>query len=96
MNEKARMIIESALSPVIHSGKAIENLNLMVCPRSEAAKQPSVETRFGTLRIVPGEYIPMGYCYLIEKPLTPGGISFRWVVAKMNQKRNRHGGGDAD
>ncbi len=76
---KAMLLIESRLSSLIRSGKKINNLSLMVNRSSVIAQMTEVDTRFGKLKIVPGEYIPIGYSYLIEKPLSKGGISFIWV-----------------
>lgn len=76
--------IEIKLSYMIETGKRIENITLKVSPESEIAEYPAIETRFGILLIEPGEYIPKGYAYLIEKPLSHGGIGFIWVGKKKS------------
>ncbi|MEF2247731.1 hypothetical protein V1L65_22525 [Paenibacillus sp. IITD108] len=76
---KAMLLIESSLSSLIRSGKKINNLSLMVNRSSVISQLNEVNTRFGKLKVVPGEYIPKGYSYLIERPLSKGGISFKWV-----------------
>lgn len=78
----AMKMIDSALSPIIRSGKRLDSINLMVCRSSAIAELSNIETRFGSLKIVPGEYVPKGYSYLIEKPISRGGIGFAWVSKK--------------
>jgi len=84
INANAIQYIESKLFLMIDSGKKIGNITLMVCPESEIAELSVVETRYGLLRIEPGERIPKGYAYLIEKPLSRGGLGFLWIGKKQN------------
>lgn len=79
MNPAVIKLIESRISPLISSGKSFKNIHLMVCPHSDIAKYPFIFTRYGSLIVRPGENIPKGYAYVIEKPLTRGGVGFAWV-----------------
>ncbi|MEC0092487.1 hypothetical protein [Paenibacillus macquariensis] len=78
----AIQMIEIALTPIIRSGKRVDNINLMVCPTSNISQLLNIETRFGLVKIVPGDCVPKGYSYLIEKPLSIGGKGFAWVSKK--------------
>lgn len=79
ISSTAQRLIEDKLSLMINSGKDIRNINLRVSHDSEIARLSSVETKYGTLLIRPGDRIPLGKCFLVEKPLTIGGIGIAWV-----------------
>ncbi|MBP1992532.1 hypothetical protein [Paenibacillus eucommiae] len=83
ISDRALQMIEQKLTPIIKSGKRIDSIKLMVCPVSPIAKAAIIETRFGPLRVVPGEYLKMGFSYLIESPISRGGIGFNWVSKKV-------------
>lgn len=75
----AQRLIEDQLLLMINSGKKIHNISLRVSPESKIAILSSIETRFGTLLIRSGDKIPLGTSFLVEKPLTQGGLGFAWV-----------------
>jgi len=79
VNMKALLVIHRAVAPMVNSGKAIDRIRMYVSAQAEVANYESIETQFGTLKIVASDYIPKGYCYVIEKPITKGGIGFNWV-----------------
>ncbi|QID16085.1 MULTISPECIES: hypothetical protein [unclassified Paenibacillus] len=74
--------MEHKLAPVVRSGKRIEAIRLMVSEEADIASRTDIGTAFGTLQIEASSAIPKGYAYLLEKPLTPGGISFAWVTKR--------------
>ncbi|WP_054028121.1 hypothetical protein [Bacillus sp. FJAT-28004] len=76
---KAIQMINESLAPIIKSGKRIDRIKLVVCPTSPIAQATVVDTMYGLLLVVPGEYVKKGISYLIESPMTRGGIGFNWV-----------------
>lgn len=83
---KAMLMINEALKPIIKSGKRIDRIKLVVCPKSPIAQVAVVETIYGLLLVIPGEYIKKGDSYLIESPITRGGVGFNWVSRQAAAK----------
>lgn len=83
---KAMLLINEALKPIIKSGKRIDRIKLVVCPKSPIAEATVVDTMYGLLLVVPGEHVKKGNSYLIESPLTRGGVGFNWVSKQAASK----------
>lgn len=79
---KAMQMINNALTPIIKSGKSIDRIKFMVCPTSPVAQEAIIETEHGLLLVVPGMYLKKGFSYLIESPISRGGLGFNWVSKK--------------
>lgn len=89
INARALQMVEEKLEPIIKSGKRIDNLKLMVSPAAPIACVNNIRTRFGALRVVPGEYIPKGCSYILEEPTGRRGRAFSWVSRnESNQIKN--------
>ncbi|GBF73070.1 hypothetical protein PA598K_01355 [Paenibacillus sp. 598K] len=79
MNERVIAYIEYKLRPMLKSGKHIGRLVLYVSRQADIAEDHII-TKFGRLRVAVGEYIPKGYAYILEQPLSKGGLGFVWVT----------------
>ncbi|OPA77495.1 hypothetical protein BVG16_13660 [Paenibacillus selenitireducens] len=79
VNSKAMLLIHRALTPIIHSGKKIDRIHMHVSQNSELSSISYIETQFGDLEIIVNPHIHKGFCYLIESPISRGGIGFNWV-----------------
>lgn len=92
MHPQALAMIESSLAPLIKKGADIDRLSLIVCPGSQIAEMQMVETRYGFLVVLPGEFVPKGVSYLIEDQ-GRAGRAFAWVSVpkdypKMEEKKH--------
>jgi hypothetical protein len=79
ISSKAMILIHSALIPIIKSGKKIERIKMFVSSEADISSFTSIMTQFGELKIVPDSYVPKGYSYLMEYPISKGGVGFNWV-----------------
>lgn len=79
LSSAAKNMIDGALKPMLDSGKEINRIQIMVCPQAPISQLGYIETNYGLLLVMPGEYVPKGYSYLIEKPRSRGGVGFNWV-----------------
>ncbi|OIB04870.1 hypothetical protein AK95_14750 [Paenibacillus sp. LC231] len=75
ISPKAIQLIDQALNPLIESGCRIEQIKMVVAAGSEIAEQRFVQTKFGTLRVEPNNFVPRGRAYLIEDH----NRGFNWV-----------------
>lgn len=75
ISPKAIQLIDQALHPLIESGCHIEKIKIVVAAGTELAERGVVQTKAGTLRVEPNNFVPRGRAYLIEDHYR----GFNWV-----------------
>lgn len=88
MNPRALTMIEDALHPLIKKGRRVERIKLVVSFDAPISSLPSVQTRFGSVRVVPDDLVRKGLAYLLEDPGLPGR-GFAWVFQAPAPKVER-------
>lgn len=79
MNEKALLLIESTLKPMINAGRNINRLVMYVSGSSQLAEQGVAETKYGCIPIVPNPKLPQGAAYIMEEA-GQIGRAFGWII----------------
>ncbi|MFX3631868.1 MAG: hypothetical protein ACE3L7_07285 [Candidatus Pristimantibacillus sp.] len=89
ISPKAMQMIYDALGQVMLLNKSVSNLKLYVCPTSPIARFESIDTKYGALQVLPGEYVPKGVSYIIENSTGRRGRAFAWVSRSEGQSVNK-------